>query len=815
MTRWLKRGLLAIAVLTCLGIGGVIGVVYYFSQNLPDNTALREYAPPITTRLHASNGDLMAEYAGEYRVFLPITETPELVKRAFLSAEDQNFYHHGGIDMFALARAAVTNIFNYMEGRRLVGGSGITQQVAKNFSNLSEISYERKIKEAILAYRIEQAKSKDEILELYLNQIYLGAGTYGVAAAAMRYFGKSADELAIEEAAYLAALPKGPSNYHPVKDHDVAFARRNWVIGRMAEDGVITAAQAKEAVKQPLVAPNLAKAGQQPAPWFAEQVRREVKEQFPDVTVTNDGLSVRTTMDPALQSIAQRGLRKGLERYDRRHGYRGPLAQLDPSGDWQKEIAAIEPPDPGTDGAVAMVVAVEDDSASIAFADGASGTIPFEEMSWAGPYVVNRRSLEKPSKPADVVAAGDAIFVRPVKRDSKGGSYPDGTFALAQTPAADGAIVAIDPFTGRVLAMVGGYNAGRSEFNRAVQAVRQPGSAFKPFVYLTALNNGFTPSSIILDAPFVRRDNLVLGSGWKPGNYSSGKFYGPSPLRLGIELSRNLMTVRLANEVGMTKIAETARNFGVINEMEPVLAMALGAGETTLLRLTTAYAMLVNGGNRIAPVFIDRVQDRYGKTLFRQDGRACIGCSGDAASLDEVPLPPLETEQVDDPVSIYQMVTMLQGVIDRGTATSARIAGVPLAGKTGTTNDAFDAWFVGFSSDLAVGVFVGFDEPRTLGPSEAGGLISAPIFGDFMREAARLYPTQPFRAPPGVRLVRVSAKTGALPGAGEGNVVIQAFRPDTEPTSSEVPAVSFTGNNESQTPKTEAGKARRKIGGLY
>ncbi len=813
MKRWLVRGLVMLVLLVVVGLAAVVAVVYHYSTDLPDNTALQKYVPPITTRVHASNGDLMAEYAEEYRVFLPITEMPDRLKLAFLSAEDQDFYHHGGIDMFALGRAAVTNIFNYMEGRRLVGGSGITQQVAKNFSNLSEVSYERKIKEAILAYRIERARTKDEILELYLNQIYLGAGTYGVVAAAMRYFGEILDELSIAQIAYLAALPKGPSNYHPVNDHDAAIARRNWVIGRMVDDGVISQAEGKTATAEPLVAPNLKTAGQQPAPWFAEQVRREVKEKFPNVHITNDGLSVRTTMDPQLQTIAQRVLRKGLETYDRRHGYRGPLAKLNPKGDWKKELAAVESPDPGGSGEVAMVNEVTKDAAKIQFGDGRTGTIPFSEMRWAGPYSLSRRALKLPNSPAGVVETGDAIFVRAVEKSAKGNSYPKDTYELIQAPEADGAIVAIDPFTGRVLAMVGGYNAGRSQFNRAVQAIRQPGSAFKPFVYLTALNNGYTPSSIVLDAPFVQRDTTVLGSGWKPGNYSSGKFYGPSPLRLGIELSRNLMTVRLANEIGMAKIADTAARFGVINKMEPVLAMALGSGETTLLRLTTAYAMLVNGGRKIAPAFVDRVQNRQGVTLFREDGRPCVGCNGANASLDIVPLPLLETEQVDDPVSIYQTVTMLQGVIDRGTATSARLSGVPLAGKTGTTNDAIDAWFVGFSSDLAVGVFVGFDTPRSLGPSEAGGLISAPIFGDFMKEASALYPTQPFRAPPGVRLVTVSAKSGALPGIGDTDVVTQAFRPGSEPTSEDANTTSSSSQDEE--PKTEAKKARKKIGGLY
>ncbi len=811
MKRWLLRGIVAAMILAGIGVGAVVGIVYHYSQNLPDNTALREYVPPITTRLHASNGDLMAEYAEEYRVFLPIGEIPPMVKQAFLSAEDQNFYEHGGIDLFALARAAVTNVSNYVEDKRLVGGSGITQQVAKNFSNLSEVTYERKIKEAILAYRIEQAKTKDEILELYLNQIYLGAGTYGVAAAAMRYFGETLDELTIAQAAYLAALPKAPTNYHPVRHHDAAVARRNWVIGRMAEDRVITPAQAAVAITEPLLAPNLKTAGQQPAPWFAEQVRREVKDRFPDVRVTNDGLSVRTTMDPRLQAIAQRVLREGLEVYDQRHGYRGPLAKIDPSGDWKKALTAVESPDPGGRGKVAMVDALTQTEATILFADGRNGTIPFARMRWAGAYSENRRSVQEPDSPSDVLARGDVVFVRPIDTDADGGPNPDGTYALAQAPEAEGALVAIDPFTGRVLAMVGGYNAARSEFNRAVQAVRQPGSAFKPFVYLTALNNGYTPSTTVLDAPFVQRDTTVLGSGWKPGNYSSGRFYGPSPLRLGLELSRNLMTVRLANDVGMARIADTAARFGVINKMEPVLAMALGAGETTLLRLTTAYAMLVNGGRKIAPAFIDRVQNRYGNTLFSQDQRACPECNGASASLDHVPLPPLETEQVDDPVSIYQIVTLLQGVIERGTGTRARVDGVPLAGKTGTTNDSFDAWFVGFSSDLAVGVYVGFDTPRTLGPNEAGGLVSAPIFGAFMQEASKLYPTQPFRAPPGVRLVRVNAKTGALAASGDQNVVVQAYRPGTEPTYNS----PMNTANEGDAGLSEAEKARRRIGGLY
>jgi len=788
------------AVLVVLGLAAAFSVVYHYSQDLPDNRALQAYVPPITTRLHAANGDLIAEYAVENRLFLPIEEIPPRVKQAFLAAEDKNFYHHRGLDFVGLARAAAINVPALMTGRRLVGGSTITQQVAKNFSLSGEVSIDRKIKEAILAFRIERALPKDRILELYLNDIYLGSGAYGVAAAAMKYFGKSLDDVTVAEAAYLAGLPKAPSNYHPVRDHDDALVRRDWVIGRMIEDGHITTAEGAVARVSPLETRDLAASGQRPAPWFAEQVRRKLAATFGSDALYEGGLSVRTTMDPRLQTIAQRVLRDGLETYDRRHGYREPLAKLNPVGDWRAALADIKHPDPDGPNRLAMVQAVEADGAILGFADGSKGRISFKSMKWAGEHNINQRLVATPKRATDVLSVGNVVLAVPTDEES--------VFRLAQVPAADGALVAIDPYTGRVLAMVGGYNTARSEFNRAVQAVRQPGSAFKPFVYLTALNNGYTPSSIVLDAPFVQRNDLVLGSGWKPGNYSSGRFYGPSPLRLGLELSRNLMTVRLANYIGMAKIAETAARFGVIDAMEPVLAMALGSGATTLLRITTAYAMLVNGGRRIKPAFIDRVQDRHGKTLLSHETRDCPGCASETASLDVVPLPPVEAEQVDDPIAIFQVVTMLQGVVERGTATVARLPGVPLAGKTGTTNNALDAWFVGFSSDLAVGVFVGFDQPRTLGPYETGGKVAAPIFGAFMKEAKDLYPTLPFRAPDGARLMRVSTKDGR-PASG-ANTIFQVFRPGTEPKpQGAVP------NGASKRSKTEADKAGKKIGEIY
>ena len=790
----------------------VIATVYHFSGNLPDNRALEAYVPPITTRVHAGNGDLIAEYSVENRVFVPIEEIPPLVKNAFLAAEDNNFYQHRGVDFRGLVRAAITNLRNVGTGRRLVGGSTITQQVAKNFSLTGEVSYKRKIKEAILAFRIERALSKDRILELYLNEIYLGAGAYGVAAAGMRYFGKSLDELSPGEIAYLAGLPKAPSTYHPVRARREAEERRNIVLQRMVEEGLIAQATMDSERQKPLQAPGLDKAGQKPAPWFAEQVRRELVTRFGDKRLYEGGLSVRTTMDPRLQSVAQAALRRGLEAYDRRHGYRGPVAQIDLKSDWQAALAAVSHPDPGQDTRLAVVRDAGQELVQIAFADGSQGAISFQQMEWAGNFHESYRRVQKPKRPSDIVAPGDVVLVR--QTDADGNSLAAGTYSLTQAPAADGALIAVDPFTGRMLAMVGGYNAERSEFNRAVQAQRQPGSVFKPFVYLTALENGYTPASIIQDAPFVMRDPTVLGSGWKPGNFTDGKFYGPSPLRLGIELSRNLMTVRLANAVGMNKVADTAKRFDVAENMAPVLAMALGSGEATLLKLTTAYAMMVNGGKRLHPSFIDRIQNRFGKTEYRHDVRLCDNCDGQSATLDAVPLPPWEPEQVYDPVPIYQMVTMLQGVIDRGTATRARIAGAPLAGKTGTSNDSKDTWFIGFSSDLAVGIFVGFDQPKTLGPNETGGRVAAPIFGDFMKQALQYYPANPFRAPEGVRLVQISRKTGKLPQGGETDLIMEAFRPGTEPGAEPI-SVDAGGGDSPSVATERANEARKKMGGLY
>lgn len=769
-------------------VGATLYVLWEYSRGLPEYKQLAEYDPPTVTRVHAGDGRLIAEYAIERRVFVPVAAMPKSLIGAFLAAEDQNFYHHPGVDFMALARAVVTNGTNVIlrRSRRPVGASTITQQVAKNFLLTNELSFERKIKEAILAFRIERAFTKDRILELYLNEIYLGYGSYGVAAAALNYFNKSLDELTVAEAAYLAALPKAPNNYHPIRRYDAAVARRNWVVGRMLEERYITPEGAEQAVNAPLtVVPRTATQIVE-ADFFLEEVRRELVDRFGESGLYEGGLSVRTTLDPRLQAIGDGVLRKGLMDYDRRHGWRGPVTRVPVVNNWVGYLREITPPVGSGDWRLAVVLDTTQTVAEIGFSDSTRGRIPLRELLWARAALDDQKIGPRVRRPSDVLAAGDVVLVEPVARPratdgKKVEDYPPGSFALRQIPAVSGGIVALDPHTGRVLAMSGGFDYELSEFNRATQAVRQPGSAFKPFVYLTALDAGFTPSTIILDAPFVIDQGPGLGK-WKPANFTK-RFYGPSPMRIGIERSRNLMTVRLAQSIGMNPIVETARRFGIVENMTPQLSMALGSGETTLLRLTTAYAMLVNGGKRITPSLIDRVQDRTGKAVFRHDSRACDGCNTIGWEGQEAPLVPDTRAQLADPLSTYQVVSMLEGVVKRGTGRRISALGKPLAGKTGTTNESRDTWFIGFSPDLAVGIFVGFDRPRTLGPRETGSTVAAPIFKDFMEGALAEKPTVPFRIPSGIRLVRVNAASGKPASNRDRNFILEAFKVGTEPDS--------------------------------
>ena len=771
------------AALALLSVAGFALYMFGLSRDLPDYAALAEYEPPVTTRVYANDGSLVAEFARERRLFMPIEAMPQLIKDAFISAEDKSFYEHEGLDFRGIVRAQMSNVGNLIRGRRLEGGSTITQQVSKNFLLSSEQKIERKMKEWLVTRRIERAFTKDHILELYLNEIYLGNRSYGIAAAALNYFDKPLGELTIEEAAYLAAIPKGPNNYHPVSNYDRALDRRNWVINRLFEDGKITKEQFEASKATPLnakIAPPLG-ARDWASEYFAEEVRKQIAERYGSEALYDGGLAVRTTIDPRFQQAAGKALRRWLVDYDQRHGWRGPLSTMTIGENWKDQFVEVEktlaaaktisadlaPWRP------AVVLGAARGEATIGLDDGTEGTIPLDAMKWARAYKSVDALGEEVSAASSVLKKGDIVYVEPLENE--------GAFALRQPPAVNGALVAIDPHTGRVLAMVGGFSFQLSEFNRAMQASRQPGSTFKPFVYAAALDSGYTPSSIVLDAPFVAPG---VNSWWKPGNYAEGRFYGESTLRLGIEQSRNTMTARLAQDLGIGRILDYVQRFDLSDKMPRELAISLGSGETTLMRITAGYSTFVNGGKRVTPFLIDRVQDKSGATVFVSDARACAGCSGLAWSGQPEPQLSDDREQVMDPRTAYQMVSMLEGVVQRGTGSAVRKRVTkPIAGKTGTTNDYKDAWFVGFAPDLAAGVFVGFDMPASLGEGEAGGGVAAPVFGDFMAEALKDEAGIPFRVPSGIRLVRVNAKTGRPANAGDANVILEAFKADDSLTS--------------------------------
>ncbi len=824
-----KFGLGAFLFLLLAGAGAVIYVWHHYGADLPDEQKLAQYVPAIVTRVHAGDGRLLAEYAIENRVFVPIDQIPPLVQHAFISAEDQNFYSHPGIDPMGILRAGV-DFLRKGSDERAQGASTITQQLAKNFFLSSEYKVERKLKEIILAFRIEAAFTKQQILELYLNEIYLGSGNYGVVTAALNYFNKSLAELTVGEAAYLAALPKAPNNYNPVRQKKAAIERRNYVIQRMAEDGYITAEQAKAATAEDLVTRDRDQAEVAHAEYFAEEVRREIQKLYGDDILYKGGLVVRSTLDPKLQAYADKALRQGLITYDRRHGWRGPLLRfafdqatlekatkahddfvagnpekpvphalalpLDVTdGDWVSRLPPradfkLPPVDlvAGWQPVVVLEVADKTKLVTLGLADGSKGVIPFPELAWARPWKEDQRVGAEPKKPSEVLQVGDIVMVDSVSRtpDGKKDYDPadyDGlpTFGLRQIPDVEGALVALDPHTGRVLAITGGWSFEESEFDRAVQAQRQPGSSFKPFVYLSALDAGFTPATIILDAPFV----LDQGPGqplWKPKNYGND-FLGPVPMRLGIEKSRNLMTVRLAQTIGMDRVVDYARRFGVVDEMQPVLSSALGSVETTLMRMAAGYGMIANGGKKITPTLIDRIQDRFGKVIYRHDARSCDACLAASWDGQAAPVLPDEREQIVDPISDYQMISMMEGVVQRGTGTRLLVLNRPVAGKTGTTNDAFDTWFIGYTPDLVAGVYVGFDQPRTLGPADTGSNVASPIIRDFLVDALAGVPAKPFRVPDGVVFMPIDQHSGMIStGSGKG-VVMEAFKPGTEPVS--------------------------------
>jgi penicillin-binding protein 1A len=772
-------------ILFLVGVAAAAGLFWHFSKGLPEYSQLQDYEPPVMTRVHAADGSLLAEYARERRLFLPIQAIPKLVINSFIAAEDKNFYEHGGIDVTGIARAALVFVENFGSNKRPQGASTITQQVAKNFLLTTEVSLDRKVKEALLAMRIERAYSKQKILELYLNEIYLGMGAYGIAAASLLYFDKSVDQLTIAEAAYLAGLPKAPNNYHPFRARERAIERRNYVIDRLVEDRYISPQDGEKAKKEPLnVTPRPTGAHIFAAEYFAEEVRREIYDKYGETKLYEGGLSVRTTLDPKLQVMARKALDDGLVRFDESKGWRGPVAKIDVSGDWGVKLVEVRALADIAPWRLAVVLESGDQAARIGLqpareAGGSLvkerqvGIIPLDGVKWAKPAAGPER-FKAVTKVSQVLQPGDVVYVEP------GGKDPN-HFRLHQLPEVSGGLVAMDPQTGRVLALVGGFSYDQSQFNRATQALRQPGSSFKPFVYAAAIDNGYTPSSIVMDAP-VEIDQGPGLPPWRPENFESGKYFGPQTLRFGIEHSRNVMTVRLAQDLGMPLITEYAKRFGVYDDLPGYLSFALGAGETTVMRMTTAYSMFANGGRRITATLIDRVQDRYGKTIYRHDTRECVGCDADKWANQPEPSLIDRRERVIDPMTAYQITTIMEGVVLRGTAQPAmKDVGRPVAGKTGTTNEDKDTWFVGFTPNMTVGVYVGYDKPRTLGRDATGGHTAAPIVKDFLKAALADKPGVPFAPPPGIKLIRVDLNTGLRAGPNSTRVIVEAFKPGTAP----------------------------------
>ena len=736
----------------------IFSTLWYFSIGLPDYKNLSNSHPPISSRVYSEDNKLIAEYALEKRLFIPYKSIPDKVINSFLSAEDKNFFSHPGVDARGVLRAIINNIKNIAQNKRLEGASTITQQVAKNFLLTNEVSIKRKIKEAILAFRIERAYTKERILELYLNQIYLGEGTYGIAAASLEYFDKSVKDLDYSETSLLAALPKAPSKYNPYKYPDIAKFRRNLVIQNLADNNFISDEKSKllkssklELKKRKIEILNEANS-------YTEEVRRKVKDTFGFKKLYSQGLSISTPLNINYQTQALKSLRKGIEDYDRRRGWRGAITNKFKNKDWQNKLSQFKL-DPTLNWNIAEILSVSDEQIKFKIISQTNadieGNLYFDKIKW---------TIRQNKKVKDIHSVGDILFIK----------EENNSWRIKQYPIVNGGIVVIDPFNGNILALVGGFNFKKSEFNRVTQAKRQPGSAFKPIVYAAALENGFSPNSIILDAPFVESQGVGLKN-WKPENYGK-KFYGPSTLRKGIEYSRNLMTVRIAKILGLDEILKLSKKLNIYDEIPELLSVSLGSAETTLLNLSSAYAPFVNGGKKINPTLISRIQDRRGKTIFQIKDRKCIGC--DKFIDDEAKLPSIENtnQRILSEETAYQMTSILQGAVERGTAKKLKSLKVPLAGKTGTTNDNYDAWFIGFSSNLVIGVYVGYDNPSTLGKSETGAKAAMPIFKDFVEKALFKEDFNDFKIPEKIYLTSLNYDTGKKPLPGEKNTITEALK---------------------------------------
>ena len=748
-----KNTLIGIVSLLLLSLVTILIVLWIFSNSIPDYRFLKNYKPPVSSKVYSGNGDLVADFSKEKRIFVPYEAIPKNVINSFLSAEDKNFFSHPGVDAKGLMRAVINNINNIINSKRLEGASTITQQVAKNFLLSNEVSINRKIKEAILAFRIERALSKERILELYLNQIYLGSGAYGVAAASLEYFDKSIKELNYNEAALLAALPKAPSKYNPYRNKDLAKFRRNLVLNNLYENNFIDKKKYIELKNQEIVLKKIKKVFLEDSQFYIEDVRKKIIDELTYEKVYNQGYNINTPINLELQKIATKSLRNGLIAYDKRKGWRGPLKNINYSSTWFEKIEKKFILEKSIGWEIAIVKKLNKFETIIQTEKNLSGVIKYKDIAWT----------KKEFK--DILKKGDVIYVKKINNN---------IYSLEQLPKINGGIIVMDPFTGRVLALSGGFSFRNSEFNRVSQALRQPGSAFKPFVYALALENQYTPSSLVLDAPLVLDQGIDLKK-WKPENYGK-KFYGPSTLRVGLEKSRNLMTVRIAQNLGIAKIANFSKEMKIYNKPEELLSISLGSAETTLLNLTSAYCSFVNGGKLIRPIIIDRIQDGEGNTIINNENRKCINCDKISFTSDEFPKIDDNYEQILSPQTAYQITSLLQGAVERGTGKKLKKLGLNLAGKTGTTNDNTDAWFIGFTSNLVIGVYVGMDNPQTLGKFETGSKAALPIFGEFIKNAIKKSDARPFKVPKDITLMVIDPNTGNKAKFSSNNTIIESYK---------------------------------------
>jgi len=752
MSSFIKKSLYIFALISIVCLITIISILWSYSNKLPDYKFLKNYKPPVSSKVYSGNGVLLSDFSTEKRIFVPYSAIPPKIINSFLSSEDKNFFKHPGVDAKGIVRAIKNNIYNIINSKRLEGASTITQQVAKNFLLSNEVSIDRKLKEAILAFRIERALSKKRILELYLNQIYLGEGAYGIASASLRYFDKSINELNYSEAALLAALPKAPSRYNPFKNEKLGKYRRNLVINNLYENSYITKEQHKELIKSEIKLKKRKRIYLENTRYFVEDIRKKVIEFYGHEKVYEQGFNIKTPLNLELQNLATKALRKGLIQYDRRKGWRGPLINKKIEKNWRKDLENFNL-EKSIGWELAIVKRVDKFEAVIETKKNLFGTIGFENINWT------RKNLK------ELLKIGDIVYVKKIH---------DGNYSLQQLPKVNGGIVVMDPYSGRVLAMSGGFSFKKSEFNRATQASRQPGSAFKPFIYALALENNFTPSTLVLDAPIVLDQGSDLKL-WKPENYGK-KFYGPSTLRTGVEKSRNLMTVRISQELGIDKIINFSKKLNIYESPDELMSVSLGSAETTLLKITSAYCSFANGGKLVTPILIDRIQDSEGKTIFNNEKRLCINCDQISYEGNQTPKIKNNYKQIFSPQTAYQMTSILEGVIKRGTGKGLKDLNLQLAGKTGTTNNNTDTWFIGFTSNLVIGVYVGHDSPRNLGKYETGSKTAMPIFKDFIKKAVTKYEARPFKIAEDIKMVVVDAKTGKKVDFGSKKTIIESFK---------------------------------------